>query len=210
MPNRSKKRYHWEVSQQQIDTYIDLLRRQNITRRNILRNRGAVLREPKREKSFRIPSLVVPEHAKITKNRGYYGKLFTSYKEYREVIKEKKRLYLNYEKSFYKSTYKRNILEAWKDGIETALDEQGSFQTRPENLNGTYSLTQIEESGEIGEYMKLYNRIHNMAPERFMKMYDRGVFLPFKYLYNEMVGSYQSNYLEEQKELIDSFDSLYE
>ena len=205
-----KRRRKWFPSLAQLETYESLLNEQNKVRRAILRKRAKVERETKGRRT--IPDLVVPKKAKIKKLKTYR---FKSYRDYQAKIRELKRMFGRGLESYYKETYKKNILEAYRDMIRVAMEENGQYYSdfEPRGRGGYYSKEQIEEAGEIGKYMKLYNQFVNMTPSKFQDMYDRGYITELRYIYAEMIGggmkSRGISFLEEQKENIAIYNKIY-
>ena len=201
-------RRKWSPSLKQLDLYDELLREQNKVRREILRRRVKLERELK---GRRLPDLVVPKHAKIKKLKNYR---FKSFKEYQSKVRELKRLYGHGILSFYKSSYKDNVLEVYRNMIKGALESEGIYYNNyePETLGGYYSKEQIESAGDIGKYMRLYNQLRSMPVEKFVDMYERGYIVPLRYIYQEMISGTKSqsvSFLEEQKEEIRIYNSIY-
>lgn len=202
---RSKK---WSPSLAQLDVYEELLKEQNKVRREILRRRVKIERE---RKGQRLPDLVIPKRAKIKKLKTYR---FKSFREYQSKVRELKRLYGRGIASYYKYTLKNNFLEAYRNMIQGAMESEGNYRTsyEPETMGGYYSKEQIEEAGDIGKYMRLYNQYLAMPSEKFQDMYDRGYIVPIRYIYQEMISGTKSqsvSFLEEQKEEFRIYNSLY-
>lgn len=200
----------WSPSLEQLETYANLLKERNKVRRKILRNR--LKEESYKRKGVTLPDLVVPKYVRIKKNIRLYR--FKDYREYRTKIKELKRVYGQGIESYYKETYKRNILEGWRNAIETAMKENGYIgdfdKIKPES-HGYYTREQIENAGDLGEYLELYNRLQAMNAQKFQDMYANGYITPLKYIYREMLqgvakGSYQISFLDEQHSLIEIYN----
>lgn len=195
----------WKPSLKQLQTYAELLLEQNKVRREILRKRAKISKQGDRRNT--IPDLVVPKHVRIRHDVKVYRSRFSDYSEYRAKVKELKRLYGRGFVGYYKEVYKRNILEGWRDSINTALRENGVYignGIEPAS-HGYYSKEQIEEYGDIGEYMKLYNRLVASDGQTFQDMYENGYITPLKYIYQEMLSGGKSSsisFLDEQNDLI--------
>ena len=199
----------WTPSLKQLSLYDELLKRQNITRKRLLKRRRIAEQEGS---SFGrpLPDLVLPMKVKRHRNVTRYSKRFDSYADYREKIKALQNLYggkgdplLRY----YKETYKKNITNIIKGWIVDILN----YKLAPDGYFGRYSDEQIQMANQVaqdgGRFLELYNKMIGLSTGEFMTMYDSGFFPKLKYIYEEMkgVGGVEFSYVDE---FLDSFSSF--
>lgn len=194
----------WKPTQRMLNRYDELVKAQNKLRKQLLKRR----QKAEKETSVgRLPDLVIPERAKsssrinwaVVKNKMFWDKMRAMSAVVTGGIE-----------GWYKRNYKRPIMEAWRDAIESVISEfYGETNIRPERTFGgaevAYTKEQMEEYPEIAEYMKAFNALQRMPIGEFMYMYDTGYIPAFKYIYNEMKGSFNANYLEELMDSIKRF-----
>lgn len=190
----------WTPSQKQLSLYDELLKRQNITRKRLLRRRR--IAEEEGSAGRPLPDLVIPMKAKRYRDFSRYSKRFDSYEDYRNKIRALQTLYGGKgspELQFYKESYKRNILNTIRDWIETEIN----FNQKPAGNFGKYSEEQIYLANKVaeegGKFLELYNKMIGLSIGEFMTMYDSGFFPKLKYVYQEMksVGSVSFSYVDE-------------
>lgn len=196
----------WSPSLEQLESYVTLLRERNKVRRQILRKRAKV--EKLKAKGVTVPDLVVPKYVRVRQNIRTYR--FKGWKDYQTKMRELRRVYGKGIETYYKETYKKNILSAYRDMITTAVQENGyeSDFGKPQGRGGYYSREQIEQAGELGDYMELYNRFVAMNPSKFQDMYENGYITPLKYMYVEMISGKQNSisFLDEQTSMFDIYN----
>lgn len=186
----------WKPSLKQLTLYDELLKRQNITRKKLLKRR----KRAEEETSFGrgLPDLVIPK--KVRRYRDLTRYRFDSYEEYRNQIRALQTLYGGKgspDLQYYKETYRNNIL-----GLFYHLDEFGKiqgwikdyagFNEKPQGNFGRFSKEQIQRAyignEDGGKFLELYNKIISLSIGEFMTMYDFGYIPKIKYIYNEMSG----------------------
>lgn len=199
----------WTPSQKQLQLYDELLKRQNITRKRLLRRRRII----EEEGSFGrpLPDLIIPMKAKRHRNISRYASYFDSYEDYRNKIRALQQLYGKGKEdptfSFYRSTYRNEILGLIKGWIGDYLN----FAEKPKGFFGKYSEEQIQFVNQIGEdagkFLELYNKMISLSLGEFMSMYDRGFIPRLKYIYDEIrnVSSIEFSYVDE---FLDSYSDF--
>lgn len=187
----------YRLTQHQKERYYGLLKNSRSIAKELANKR---IRAGQNEKMRELPDSVIPR--KMTPRR-----VFESRQDFKQTMEGLKKF--KNSGYYYKTTYKREILDNMKNKIEdTAIaigDAVESFQ--PEGDFGRYADYQIEESPELAGYMEMYNRLNGMPIDKFMDMYFRGFIVPYKYIYRELdvVGKSENAgnaYLEEQEENI--------
>ena len=197
----------WTPSQKQLSLYDELLKRQNITRKRLLKRRR-IAEEEGSSFGRPLPDLVIPVKARRHRNLSSYK--FNSYEEYRQKIKALQQLYggkgdplLRY----YKETYKKNILTLIRGWVEDIL----GFKYAPDGYFGRYSDEQIQIANQMandgGRFLELYNKMIGLSTGEFMTMYDSGFFPKMKYIYEEMkgIGGVEFSYVDEFLESFKDF-----
>lgn len=199
----------WTPSLKQLSLYDELLKRQNITRKRLLKRRRIAEQEGS---SFGrpLPDLVLPMKVRRHRNVMRYANQFNSYEEYRAKIRALQQLYggkgdplLRY----YKETYKKNILALVKGWVTDVL----GYNIAPQGYFGKYSDEQIQDSNQVandgGRFLELYNKFIGMSTGEFMAMYDSGFIPKMKYIYEEMkgVGGVEFSYVDEFLESFKDF-----
>lgn len=188
----------WTPSLKQLSLYDELLKRQNQTRKRLLKRRRIAETEGS---SFGrpLPDLVLPMKVRRFRDVSRYSKRFDSYKDYQEKMRALRSLFgskgdptFNY----FKATYRANILKLLRSWIEEKLN----FRLPPE-AHGRYSKEQIELANYIGEdagkYLEFYNKLINLETSEFQTMYDTGLIPRMRYIYNEMEGVGQFSVIDE-------------
>lgn len=190
----------WTPSQKQLQLYDELLKRQNITRKRLLRRRRVI--EERGGFGRPLPDLVIPMKAKRHRDVQRYANYFDSYADYRNKMRALQMLYGGKgspELAFYKSSYKHNILEHIKGWIGDYLN----FSEKPDGYFGKYSEEQIYKANQIaedgGKFLELYNKMVGLSTSEFMVMYDSGMIPKLKYIYDEMrnVGEISFSFVDE-------------
>lgn len=198
----------WTPSQKQLQLYDELLKRQNITRKRLLRRRRII--EERGGSGRPLPDLVLPMKAKRSRDISRYANYFDSYEDYRNKMRALRELYGGKgspELGFYRSAYKRNILDHIKGWIEDYLN----FSEKPKGYFGKYSEEQILIANQIaddgGKFLELYNKMISLSTAEFMAMYDTGMIPKLKYIYDEIrnVGSISFSYVDE---FLDSYSDF--
>lgn len=189
----------WTPSLKQLSAYDELLKRQNIARKRILRRRKIAEEEGGGRP---LPDLVIPMKARRHRDVTKYK--FDSYKEYREKMKALQNLYggkSSPEYQFYNEKYRKNILGLIKEWIGKYI----GFTENPKGYFGKYSNEQIFTLSQVGndfeKFLIMYNNLISMFTGEFMAMYDTGYIPRLKYIYNAMNGEK----LSEIDEFIDMF-----
>lgn len=191
----------WTPSLKQLSAYDELLKRQNIARKRILRRRKIA---EEQGGGRPLPDLVIPMKARRHRDVTKYK--FDSYKEYREKMKLLSDLYGGKgspDQQVYKNEYKRNILSIIKDWIDKYL----AFPEKPNGRFGKYSEEQIYRANQVaedgGKFLILYNDLISLSIGEFMAMYDTGYIPTLKVIYEEIQSSNVN--LSKVDEFIDSF-----
>ena len=182
---------NWKPTLKQLSVYDELLKRQNYTRKRLLRRRRIM----EEESSFGrgLPTLVIPMKAKRFRDITRYR--FDSYKEYREKLKALRELYGTKGsplKQYYMRTYKENILNMIQDWIKNKIgfteepaDPYRAGQTKPYY----YSDIQIAEVGKKdGRILMLYNELKSLESAKFMALYDADVMPTPRMIYNDITS----------------------
>lgn len=188
----------WKPSLKQLTLYDELLKRQNITRKKLLKRR----KRAEEETSFGrgLPDLVIPKKARRYRDLTRYR--FDSYEEYRNQIRALQTLYGGKgspELQFYRSSYRNNILNLIKEWI----GEYINFKEKPKGFFGKYSDEQIQISSLIADggekFLLLYNKMISLSIGEFMAMYDSGYIPKLKYIYAEMkgIGTVEFSFVDE-------------
>lgn len=178
---------NWKPTLKQLSVYDELLKRQNTTRKRLLRRR----RIAEQETSFGrgLPDLVIPMKAKRFRDISRYR--FDSYEDYRNKIRALQNLYGGKgspELQFYRSAYRNNILNL----IRGWIGDYVNFAEKPKGYFGKYSDEQIQIASIMyedgGKFLELYNKMTSLSIGEFMSMYDLGFIPKLKYIYQEMKG----------------------
>lgn len=198
----------WKPSQKALSRYDELVKQTNKLRRQILSRR----RKAEQETPVgRLPALILPEKAtpssrldwRTIKNKIFYDKMRQMSKVVTGGIE-----------GWYKRRYKRNILEAWRNALDSiAYEKYGKSplifdvngNIKVDSPTGLFTKEMLAQYPELEKYFKTYNKLRNMPIGEFMYMYDNGYMPAFKYIYNEMQGSFMGNYLDEMLDSIDRF-----
>lgn len=193
---------NWKPTLKQLSVYDELLKRQNIARKRLLKRR----RIAEQETSFGrgLPDLVIP--IKVKRYRDITRYRFNSYEDYRKKVSALQELYGGKgtpDLQYYKQTYKKNILNLIKGWIQDYI----GYREKPEGYFGKYSDEQIQKAyiaiEDGGKFLNLFNKMQSLSTGEFMTMYDFGYIPRIKYIYNEMSGKgVQLNIVDE---FLDSF-----
>lgn len=174
----------WSPSLNQLSAYDELLKRQNQTRKVLLKRRRLYEEEGVGRS---LPDLVLPMKARRFGDVSRYR--FDSFQDYREKMRALTELYGGSGSpvlQYYKKAYKRNILNIVRDWIDAYI----GLPDKPEGKFGKYSEDQIDLANRIandgGKYLDLYNKLISLRTTEFMDMYDSGMIPPLKIIYDEM------------------------
>ena len=198
----------WTPSEKQLKLYDELLKRQNMTRKRLLRRRR--ITEEEGSAGRPLPDLVIPMKARRYRDMSRYSPRFDSYKDYRNKIRALQLLYGGKgspELQFYKENYRKNILNLIKGWIDSEIN----FKQKPDGYFGRYSEEQImianQSAEDGGKFLELYNKMISLSIGEFMAMYDLGYFPKLQYIYDEMksVGSISFSYVDE---FLDSYSDF--
>ena len=191
----------WTPSLKQLSLYDELLKRQNLTRKRLLKRRRKA--EEKGSSFGRpLPDLVLPMKARRYRDITRYAPRFDSYEDYRNKIRALQNLYGGKgspELQWYRENYRKNILGIIKGWIQDELN----FNYKPEGYFGKYSEEQIQMANQVandgGRFLDLYNKMISLSMGEFMTMYDSGFFPKLKYIYEEMkgIGGIEFSYVDE-------------
>ena len=190
----------WTPSEKQLKLYDELLKRQNITRKRLLRRRR--ITEEEGSTGRPLPDLIIPMKARRYRDMSRYSLRFDSYADYRNKIRALQLLYGGKgspELQFYKENYRKNILDLIKGWIDSEIN----FRQKPAGYFGKYSEEQImianQSAEDGGKFLELYNKMISLSIGEFMVMYDSGYFPKLQYIYDEMktVGSVSFSYVDE-------------
>ena len=182
----------WTPSQKQLSLYDELLKRQNITRKRLLKRRR-IAEEEGSSFGRPLPDLVLPMKVKRHRDVTRYSKNFDSYADYREKIKALQKLYGKGKEepdfAFYKATYRERILNLVRDWIIKYLN----FDEKPAGKFGKYSDEQKSKIAwsfdlDAVRFLELYNKMISLSTGEFMAMYDSGFIPAMKYVYEEIKG----------------------
>lgn len=186
----------WSPSLKQLSAYDELLRRQNITRKRLLKMRRVTEEEGV---GAPLPDLVLPTKAKRTRDISRYH--FDSYEAYRREMKYLYENYSKFELSWTKQHYYRNYKDAILSMLSDKLGELGiNFDTdergflKPEGTAGRFTKEQIEDythltkAEYLEDYFNFYNSICGMSSKKFLAMYQAGNIPMLKYIYQEVQG----------------------
>lgn len=180
----------WKPSLKQLSLYDALLKRQNVARKRLLKRRKIA----EQETSFGrgLPDLVIPKKQRRYRDVMRYAPRFNSYEEYRNQIRALQTLYGKGKEepdyAFYKSTYRKNILDLVKGWISEYIN----FSEKPQGYFGKYSDEQRQKVAlmydEGEKFLDLYNKMISLSLGEFMSMYDLGFIPKMQYIYEEMRG----------------------
>lgn len=195
--------------------YDELLRRQNVTRKRLLKIRKITEQETSSGRG--LPDLVIPKKARRKRDIMQYK--FNSYREYRLTMAKLKAQYGNFELSIGKEYYFKNYVNALKQMIQSVLDsEHIKYEVDKAGLiygegwHGRFTEEQIRDftgsNRDLKRYFDFYNKIIGMSShlEQFLVMYFFGNIPVLKYIYLEMQGSFESQQIEM---FYDSASSFY-
>lgn len=198
----------WRPSQKALNRFDELVKQNNKLRKQLLRRRSQ-LEKSDEGRVYALPSLVVPEKAQPSAKINFRK---IKREEFQAKMRALSQAVTGGLEGWYKRNYKRPILEAWRTAIEQVITEEyGDTGVLPistvfgKKTIGKYTKETMEAYPDLKPYMEMYNRLYSMNIAQFMYMYDRGYLPPFKYIYNEMKGSFSANYLEEMKYNIDHY-----
>ena len=187
----------WIPSQKQLSLYDELLRRQNITRKRLLKIRRITESEAS-SYGGGLPDLVIPKKARRYRDLTRYR--FDSYREYRLAMAKLKAEFSDFELSFGKQHYFTNYKNVLLSMISEILDRENipyredaqTGKIKPERL-GRFSKEEIEsytdKHPELARYFELFNKVSNMYVPKFLTMYFSGDIPVLKYVYLEMEGT---------------------
>lgn len=200
----------WTPSQKQLQLYDELLKRQNITRKRLLRRRR--IAEEEGSSGRPLPDLVIPQRARRSRNIYRYANLFDSYADYRNKMKELSRLYGGKGsplKAWYKETYRNNILSMIEDWIKNKIgftEPPADPYREGQKNNYYYSDIQIKDVGDKdGRILELYNYLKSLNINMFMALYDLHSFPSLHIIYDDITSRGQ---FAEIDSFIDGFTSI--
>ena len=181
---------NWRPSLKQLSLYDELLKRQNITRKRLLKRRR-IAEEESSISGRGLPTLVIPKKAR--RYRDFTRYRFDSYEDYRRKMAELRALYGGKGsplKQFYKSSYKENILNMIHEWIVNKIhfdEEFGDPYRAGMKKPYYYSDIQIASVGKKdGRILELYNYLKSLDIDKFMAMYDLNVMPDLHTIYDDI------------------------
>ena len=187
----------WKPSLKQASEYDELLRKQNITRKRLLRIRR-ITEEESYSGRTGLPDLILPKKARRYRDLSRYT--FNSYEEFRELKAKLKAEYSDFELSFSKAHYFQNYKNAILSMLQEEFDKRNivydmdkSGLPKGEGWRGRFTDEQIEDltykAPELKKFIEFFNKVAGMNTDSFITMYFSGEIPVLKYIYLEMLGS---------------------
>lgn len=207
----------WTPTQRQLTIYDELLRRQNITRKRLLKQRRIAEEGGGRAS---LPDLIIPKKARRYRDFSRYH--FDSYEDYRKMLSRLKE-FSDFERSWSREHYQKRYAETILEFIAFYISQENPriqvydrddpnkrLILHGEGARGRFTEEQLNDPdfAKYRDYLEFYNKIVYMPIDLFMTMYQSGIVPQLKLLYDEIGGKelgmldrYQSEYKSFRNEL---------